>query len=340
MTSRQRIMTSTHPDPPKKSGKHIHHSHHNVGDSQTSGRRLLFAIVLNFLIPVAQLIGGFLSNSMALISDAVHNLSDLAGLLVSYVALHIGKKGASKRLTFGYQRAEIIGALANVAILLCAVIFILYEAVGRLGHPEPVSAKIVMAMAGAGIAGNGLSAMMLYKDSKHNLNIRGAFLHMLGDFFTSLAVLVNGAILLWKPWYWLDSILCLVIAVFILKNGWDVLKEATSILMNATPKGLDLSAVQRYLESRPEIESAHYLHAWNVGNTGIAFSCHLTVNDQLVSETEILSEKMRHQLFHKFGIDHPVLQFETAKCGNGNILCELTRPEQQTLQPVGQTGQS
>jgi cation diffusion facilitator family transporter len=288
-------------------------------------------MALNLIIPVAQLVGGIFANSMALISDAIHNFSDLAALVISYIALQISKKGASMRLTFGYHRAEIIGALANVTILMGAVIFILFEAISRLNHPEPISGKIVMIMAGVGICGNGLSAFLLYKDSRHNLNIKGAFLHMLGDFFTSLVVLINGAVLLFKPWFWLDSVLCFIIAVFILKSSWFVIKESVAILMNATPSGLDLSSVQAYLESRPEIRSAHHLHAWSVGGTGIAFSCHLTVNDQPVSETEILSEKIRQQLFHRFGIDHPVLQFETALCGNGDILCAHFEPEQETV---------
>jgi len=328
MTSGQTGSNSSHSKKINRFPKTNHH-HHTLGEIRPSTPRLVFTIGLNFIIPATQLIGGFLSNSIALISDAIHNFSDLATLIISYIALQIGKKGASRRLTFGYQRAEIIGALLNVVILICAVLFILIEAVSRLSHPEPVSGKLVMIMAGIGIAGNGLSALLLYKDSKHNLNIKGAFLHMLGDFFTSLVVLVNGAVLLFKPWFWLDSALCFLIAAFILKNGWFVLKEAITILMNATPAGLDLSAVQRYLENRPEIESAHYLHAWHVGNTGIAFSCHLTVSDQLVSETEILSEKIRHHLFHEFDIDHPVLQFETVTCGNGNILCAVSKSEQQ-----------
>jgi len=307
---------------PKPTTGYSHPAHSAA--PETSVPRLLMAIGLNSLIPALQLAGGILANSMALISDAVHNFSDLTGLLISYAALRIGGKKPSPRLTFGWQRAEILGAVANVGILVGAVVFIVYEAIARLGNPEPVAGGIVMIMAGAGIIGNGLSALILRPDAAHNLNIRGAFLHMLGDFFTSLAVLVAGAVLIWKPWFWLDPLLCLFIAVFILKNGWDILKQAAAILMNATPQGLDLEAVRRYLESRPEIDSAHHLHAWHIGNAGIAFTCHLTVvKDQMISDTEILSEKLRHHLFHEFGIDHPVFQFETITCGDGDLICAL-----------------
>lgn len=293
------------------------------GAAEASGPRLLAAVGLNFLIPVLQLIGGFLAGSMALISDAVHNFSDLVGLLISYAALRMGRRGASPRLTFGWQRIEILGAAANAGLLLGAVVFMVHEAVQRLGNPQPVAGGVVMLLAGAGILGNGISALILRRDAAHNLNIRGAFVHLLGDFFVSVAVLAAGAVLLWKPWFWLDPLLCLGIAGFIVKNAWDILRQAGAILMNATPRGLDLKAVQQDLESRPEILSAHHLHAWHIGNIGIAFTCHLTVADQLVSDTEILAEKLRHRLFREFGIDHPVFQFETTTCGNGDLICRL-----------------
>jgi len=301
--------------------------------SQSSTTRLMITLVLNFFVPAIQLVGGFFANSVALISDAVHNFSDFTAIFISYISLRISQKGATIRHTFGYQRAEIIGALLNVAILVCAVIFIVYEAISRLYHPQSVSGKLVIIMAGAGIVGNGLSAWLLYRDSKRNLNIKGAFLHMLGDFLTSVMVLIIGAILMFRPWYWLDPVLSFLIAVFIIKNCWAVMAEGVSILMNATPKGLDLRRIQEYLESRPEIQSAHDLHAWNIGSRGIAFSCHLTVVDRMISDTEILAEKIRRHLFLEFGIDHPVLQFETAECGNGDILCELSKSKQKS-EPV------
>lgn len=179
-----------------------------------------------------------------------------------------------------------------------------------------------MVIAAVGVIGNGFSAWLLHRDSKESLNVRGAFLHMMGDLLTSVVVLINGLILIYKPWYWLDPLLSMMIVVFILKNCWSILKESTAILMNATPRGLDIQAVQKFLENFPDISSVHYLHAWNLGSSGVAFSCHVVIKDQPVSHTCQLREKISHELLHEFGIDHPVLQFETDACGNGNLFCE------------------
>ncbi len=314
-----------HDDQALEHHDHNHgHHHHHVDMQETSGARLLLTLVLNFLIPAAQVTGGILANSVALISDAAHNFSDFAAILISYIAFRISRRGASVHNTFGYRRAEILAALINVALLVAAAAFIVFEAVQRFQHPQPVIGRLVMDLAAVGIVGNGLSAWLLHRDSKHSLNVRGAFLHMMGDLLTSVAVFVTGAVLLFKPWYWLDPLLSVLIVIFILKNCWQILKEATTILMNATPRGLDLEKIRQYLLAFPGITGVHYLHAWNVSSTSVAFSCHLEVTDQPVSATEQLAARIRHDLLHQFGIDHPILQFETVPCGNGGMLCEIS----------------
>ncbi|QCQ21499.1 cation diffusion facilitator family transporter [Desulfoglaeba alkanexedens ALDC] len=291
---------------------------------RAQGSRLLLTMGLNLLIPAVQMAGGFYAHSVALISDATHNFSDFTAIVIAYFAFLIGRRGPSPRLTFGYKRAEILAALANVAILVGASGFIVHEAVRRFQSPEAVSGQLVMAVAAVGVAGNGFSAWLLHRDAKHSLNVRGAFLHMMGDLLTSVVVLLNGAVLLFKPWYWLDPLLSLTIVVFILKNCWSILKEAATILMNATPRGLDIEKVKTYLEGFPDVCGVHYVHAWNVSASSVAFSCHLVVADQPVSRTEVLAERIREDLWRRFGIDHPVLQFETVPCGNGSLLCELS----------------
>lgn len=316
-------MARTHGSP---DSEHAHRHHHHVDVARATGRRLLMTLALNFIIPVAQIVGGIISNSVALISDAVHNFSDFTAVLISYVAFRIGLKGAAPENTFGYRRAEVMAALINGVVLVGASIFITYEAVIRFLHPEPVIGKIVMVLAGIGILGNGASAWLLHRDSRHNLNIRGAFLHMMGDLLTSVVVLINGAVMLFKPWYWLDPLLSLLIVAFILKNCWGIMREATAVLMNATPRGIDIQKIKDFLENIPDVCAVHYLHAWNLSATSIAFSCHVEVPDQAVSQTEVLGEKIRRELYNRFGIDHPIFQFETMQCGNGGLLCEIGTP--------------
>ena len=314
---------------PLKAAEHIHSSgsaclHKPADVEDTSGGRLLLTIILNLIIPVAQVIGGIYAHSMALISDATHNFSDLIALLIAYIAHRIGRKGASFQNTFGYKRAEILAATINVAILFGASVFIVYRAVERFYHPQAIFGKVVILLAGVGILGNGLSVWLLHRDSKRSLNIRGAFLHMVGDLLTSIIVLINGLILIIRPWYWLDPLLSILIVLFILKNCWFILKEATGILMNATPKGVNLEEIKKILEQIPGVCGIHYLHTWNISASSIGFSCHVEVSDQRVSETEKIGESIRHELFHRFSIDHPILQFETGSCGNGGVLCEIS----------------
>ena len=306
--------------------------HHSVNVEETSGTRLLITLALNLIIPVIEIIAGVFAHSMALISDATHNFSDFMAVLISYIAYQIGKKGATNQNTFGYRRAEIMAALINVTILAGACIFILYGAFQRFLSPEIVSGKIVIYAAMVGIVGNGFSAWLLHRDSKHNLNIKGAFLHMLGDFLTSVVVLISGIVMMFKPWYWLDPLLSILIAVFILKNCWTILKSSTAILMNAVPGHIDLDNVRSHLLSINGVKNVHYLHAWPLGSSGVSFSCHVVVEDQLVSRTEKLSEHIRHSIFHTFGIDHPVLQFETESCGNGTLLCEMFTGKNRTAE--------
>jgi len=314
-----------HPHNEEAIDNHTHsHSHHHVDMQDTSGSRLLMTLGLNLIIPIAQIIGGVLANSVALISDAIHNFSDSGAILISYIAFRIGRKGATVQNTFGYRRAEILAAQINVVILVGAAAFIVFEAIQRFQNPQPVIGRLVMGLAAVGIAGNGLSAWLLHRDSKHSLNVRGAFWHMMGDLLTSVVVFINGVVLIFKPWYWLDPVLSILIVLFILKNCWGILKESGLVLMNATPKGLDLEQIRKQLLKLSDVVGIHYMHAWNVSSTSVAFSCHIEVADQPVSRTEEIAEKIRHDLFHNFGIDHPILQFETAQCGNGGMLCEIS----------------
>lgn len=304
------------------SGVHIH----GPASGEVSGGRLLFTMGLNLLIPAAQITGGILADSVALLSDAVHNFSDFAALLIAYGAWRIGRRGATSRHTFGFRRVEIFAALVNVLILAGACSVILYEGLERFRHPRDVSGGWVMALAAVGVVGNGLSALLLRADAARNLNMRGAFLHMVGDVLTSVAVLITGAVLMVRPWTLLDPLLSVIIVAFILRNCWAVLQEAVAVLLNAAPRHVEIARIKETLEALPGVINAHYLHAWQVSTSSIAFSCHLVVPDQKLSEVERIRCLAGEVLQRRFGIDHPIIQLETQSCGNGSLLCEMSCP--------------
>jgi cobalt-zinc-cadmium efflux system protein len=296
---------------------------HNHNHSETFGKHLLWSMVINLLIPAAQMVGGLFAGSVALISDAVHNLGDFTALLVAFVANKVGSAEPSMRHTFGLRRMEIFAAVINAALLGGAAVYIAVEAMERLSSPEPVAVDLVACLALVGVVGNGLSAWLLHRDSEKNLNARGVFLHMVGDLLTSVAVLVGALAMHFMNIPWLDPVLSLAIVAYILLNSFSLLKDAVHVLMNGTPRGLDLEAVKTELESLNQVKSIHYLHAWSMGNQSVAMTCHVVVPDQLISATETLSKAIGEKLLDRFGIDHPVLQFETHVCGQGALLCQM-----------------
>jgi cobalt-zinc-cadmium efflux system protein len=301
------------------------HHHH---DEETSwGKRLFITMVMNLVIPVIQIVAGIMAGSMALISDALHNLSDFASLLISYLALKIGKRGPTLSQTFGYQRVEIMAAVFNVALLFGAALYIAVESWIRLKNPTAIQGILVIWAALLGFIANGISTWMLQAGAKENLNMRGAFLHMLTDALTSLGVALLGLIWLFRPWYWLDPIVSWIIVVLILYNGWGILKEALRILMNATPPGIDLKAIQQEVETLEGIEGLHHLHVWNPSSGTIALAAHVIVPDQMLCRVDELAKEVRELFLSKFNIDHPILQFETKAYGTKDLLCTLCKTE-------------
>jgi cobalt-zinc-cadmium efflux system protein len=298
------------------------HSHHNHTNAETSwGRRLIASMVMNLIIPAVQIYGGIISGSMALISDALHNLSDFISLVINYAALLIGKRGPTHKQTFGYKRVEIFATLISVALLYAAGFYIALEAWRRFLSPQPIAGWFVIWIALLGFSGNMIAALILRSGAKKNLNMKSAFLHMLTDAFTSLGVVVLGIVWLFKPWFWLDPVFSWLIVGLILYSGWGLLKDSFLILMNATPPGINLPEIQHTLESIAGISEIHDLHVWNPSAENIALAVHITVPDQMLGKVDDLAIKIRTILFEKFKIDHPTLQFECNSCNNGELLC-------------------
>lgn len=299
------------------------HHHHNHAEASW-GKRLVVSMAMNLIIPVVQIYGGIVSGSMALISDALHNLSDFVSLVINYAALIIGKRGPTHKHTFGFKRIEIFATLISVALLYGAAFYIAFEAWQRFREPQPIAGWLVIWIALLGFAGNIISALMLHSGAKVNLNMKSAFLHMLTDAATSLGVAVLGILWLFRPWYWLDPLFSWLIVAMILYSGWGLLKDSLLILMNATPEGIDLHEIKNTLESINGITEIHDLHVWNPAAQSIALACHLTVPDQMLGKVDTLAHEVRAVLLEKFKIDHPTLQFESSTCNNGELLCGIT----------------
>lgn len=296
------------------------HNHHEHAEASW-GKRLIVSMFMNLIIPVVQIYGGIVSGSMALISDALHNLSDFVSLVINYAALLLGKRGPTHKHTFGFKRVEIFATLISVALLYGAGAYIAIEAWYRFRNPQPIAGQFVIWIALLGFAGNSISALMLHTGSKTNLNMKSAFLHMLSDAAASLVVVILGFVWLYKPWFWLDPVFSWLIVTMILFSGWSLIKDSILILMNATPPGIDLSDIQKCLESIDGIKEIHDLHVWNPSAENIALAVHITAPDQMLSVVDELAEKIRHILYEKFKIDHPILQFESNSCSEGKLLC-------------------
>jgi cobalt-zinc-cadmium efflux system protein len=278
-------------------------------------------MIMNLIIPAVQIYGGIISGSMALISDALHNLSDFISLVINYGARAIGKRGPTHQQTFGYKRAEIFATLVSVGLLYGTGFYIAIEAWHRFRAPQPITGQLVIWIALLGFAGNIISALMLRAGSKVNLNMKSAFLHMLSDAATSLVVAILGVVWIFKPWFWLDPVFSWLIVGMILFSGWGLLKNSILILMNATPPGIDLHDIQKSLESLEGVKEIHDLHVWNPSAESIALAVHITVPDQMLGKVDELAERVRTVLADKFRIDHPTLQFESNTCNDAKLLC-------------------
>ena len=285
------------------------------------GKRLLVTMVMNLIIPAVQIFIGVMAGSIALISDALHNLGDFISVLISYVVLRIGQRGPTLKHTFGYKRLEVFAAVFSVALLYGIGFYIAVEGWKRLQNPQAIQGQIVMWGAFVGFLANAISTLMLRSGARVNLNIRGAFLHMLSDALTSLGVFILGVVWIYRPWYWLDPIVSWIIVAMILFGGWDILKKAFFILMNATPEGIDVEAIQRDIEALDGIKEIHHLHVWNMSSERVALAAHIIVPDQMLSKVDELAAKVRELLFCRFNVDHPVLQFETRPYEEASLLC-------------------
>ncbi len=294
-------------------GDHHGHAHDHGGahvHAPTSfGKAFAIGIALNTALVVAEAVYGYLGNSTALLADAGHNLSDVLGLIVAWVAAVAARRAPSGRFTYGFRASTILAALSNAVFLLVATGAIGWEAILRLREPEPIAGLTVMAVAGIGILINGLTALLFAGGRKHDINIRGAFLHMAGDAAISLGVVISAAVIVRTGWLWLDPVVSLAICAAILWSTTGLLRASVDMSMAAAPRGTDLDAIRSFLRQRPGVSDLHDLHVWPISTTEMALTCHLITpggppGDDFLMETA-------QMLKASFGIGHTTLQVET-----------------------------
>ena len=301
---------------------HAHGHQHNHPDLK--GRNLLISILLNIIITVAQVIGGLVSGSLSLLSDALHNFSDVLSLIVSYIATLFAKKEASTNKTFGYKRAEIIAAFVNSASLIVVAIILIKEAVERFFEAQPViQSNIVIWLSLLGIVANGLSVLLLKKDADSNMNMKSAYLHLLTDMLASVAVLIGGLVMKFYELYWVDALLTLFIAFYLIYVGYDLLKTSTRVLMLFTPNTIEVNKIVEALHKIDTIKNVHHVHIWQLNEDEIHLEAHIDFDTDIrLSEFDAILEKIEEEVFHKFGINHVNIQPEYDKVDNKQIIVQ------------------
>ena len=291
-------------------------SHHHW---EVSGRNILITIILNVIITAAQIVGGFISGSMALLSDAAHNFSDVISLVVSYWAARLSGRKQTLKQTYGYKRAGILAAFINTATLLIIAAILIWEAVSRLINPEPIAGSIVIYLAAAGIALNGLSLVFIRKDAEKNMNIRSAYLHLFMDMLTSVAVFIGGFAIKYLGWYRIDGILTIVIAIYLVYSSWGIFYRSIRIFMQFTPSHIDIEKIAVEITSLKGIKNIHHVHVWQLDEKELMLEAHIDLDkDFTISEFEDILEKVEAVL-ERFDIHH------------FNIQPELFRDDQKEL---------
>jgi cobalt-zinc-cadmium efflux system protein len=271
------------------------------------GRAFAVGVALNAALVALQFVCGVLGNSMALIADAGHNLTDVVGLLIAWGATTIAKWPPTSRYTYGLRSASILAAIANAIVLLIGVAVIAWEAGQRLVDPQPVSAILVVIAAAVGILVNGGTAAS-FRTGRADVNIRAAFLHMAADAAISFGVLLSGLAIAVTGWVWLDALVSLAICLIIVWGTWGLLRDAMSLALNAVPAGIDPAAVRAYLEHLPGVASIHDLHIWAMSTTETALTCHLVIPGEPPRDAVVFD--IAKQLDERFGINHATLQIE------------------------------
>lgn len=282
---------------------------------------LIITMVLNFIITLVEVIGGLLSGSLSLLSDALHNFSDGISVIVTFIALRLSKRENTLKNTFGYKRAEILAALFNSSFLIIISFFLFKEAYLRLQNPQNIESKIMISVAFVGLVANTISVFLLKSGSKDNMNIKSAYVHLFSDSLSSIAVIIGGIFIYYFNLTIVDPILTIAIGAYVLKEGFDILKKSTGILMEKTPVQIDILKIKEAIEKIPEVDNLHHVHIWQVNDKEFLFEGHIDVKEDInLSKAEELRSNINSILFNEFGINHTTIQIECNTCKDKEII--------------------
>lgn len=296
------------------------HAHNHIPPDGHVERNLIVTMLLNFFITVVELVGGILSGSLSLLSDAIHNFSDGIAIIISYMALRLSKRPRTLRHTFGLKRAELLAAIVNASTLIVISFFLIREAVDRLGRPAVISGTLMLVVAAFGLVANVIGTLLLKKGAAGNLNLRAAYLHLLSDAISSVAVMVGAVFIMMFNITWVDSALTILISVYILKETYDIVKESINVIMMSTPSDIDMKGLQQAIEAIPGVRNIHHLHIWRLNDSDIHFEAHVEVDDVPVSRTDGIRKQIQDYLHETHDITHTTLQFECDSCGKKELV--------------------
>ena len=289
---------------------------HNSGNNK-SNRRIAVAIILNFMICLVEVVGGILSGSLSLLADALHNFSDGMAILISFLARKIGMRSPDAAMTFGYKRAEILAAVLNSSTIIIIAFFLFREAYFRFVNPVEITTNLMIGVGSFGLIADLLSVYLLHPEIHHSLNIRSAYLHLLGDTLSSAVVIIGGLIIYFYGFYYIDPILSVMIAVFIMIQGYQILKQSVLILMERVPAKIDIEEIKKKIRLIPQVNDLHHVHVWQIDENRILFEGHITLNEDMkMSEADNIRKQVEEILESNFHIFHPHLQLEFNYCKN------------------------
>jgi cobalt-zinc-cadmium efflux system protein len=294
---------------------HGHGHAHGFQQAPEGGKRdLLIALSITLLMMVAEVVGGLLSNSLALLSDAGHMLTDNLALLLSFFAMKFATMPATERRTFGFYRLEILAALLNGVVLVLLSLYIMYQAYLRMLHPQPVQGTLMLVVAAIGLVANIIGAVFLFKHSHASLNIRGAYLHIVGDALSSVGVVIGGIIILYTDWYQIDPILSILIALVIIYGSWSLVRESVNILLESVPAHINIETVAAEMAKIRGVREAYHIHVWTITSGVYAMSVHVLIDDQPVSGSRDIIDEIKSLLSRKFNVLHSTIQLECDRC--------------------------